>query len=141
MTHTKFSSPLLLESTLTRRFGCVSLVVMCNVMGQAAIVLAIILGFQQVSSGTEKSTPVSASDQAIRDSMVKMARQLGVTCNACHDVKNFKDGSMEKFKIAKEHMKVVELINTQGFTSKKAPKADCFMCHRGKSIPDYKEPR
>jgi hypothetical protein len=62
-----------------------------------------------------------------------------VTCNHCHDVKNFKSDKLETFKISKQHMRVVELLNTKGFTGPKAPRADCFMCHRGKAIPDYKE--
>ena len=113
-------------------------------MWNVIVVFALIFGVRSVSCGTEKTgskTVVTASELAQREAMVKMSRQLGVTCNHCHDVKNFKDPKLDNFKIAKDHMRIVDLLNAQGFTGKKAPKADCFMCHRGKSMPDYKEPR
>ncbi|MEQ1879000.1 MAG: hypothetical protein ABL958_20340 [Bdellovibrionia bacterium] len=115
-------------------------------MTRSTVIFALVFGVQAVSSGTEPAKPapkttVTALELAQREAMVKISRQLGVTCNHCHDVKDFKDAKLENFKIAKEHMRVVELLNTQGFTGKKAPKADCFMCHRGKAMPDYKEPR
>jgi len=77
---------------------------------------------------------------AKREFMVKIARQLGVTCNFCHDVNNFKDGSKPTYKVGKEHISVVELINSKGFIRSNSARADCYMCHRGKSIPEYKEP-
>lgn len=73
----------------------------------------------------------------MREYMLEISRQLGVTCNYCHDVKNFRNESMKTWKISKEHMHIVQLLNTRGFT--KGPKADCYMCHRGKATPDYKE--
>jgi hypothetical protein len=76
-----------------------------------------------------------------REYMVKVARQLGVTCNYCHDVKNFRSTALPAYKVAVEHTKIVDLLNTKGFLGPKAPRADCYMCHRGKAIPDYKEPR
>ena len=78
-------------------------------------------------------------DLLVREDMVKISHQLGVTCNHCHDVKNFKSDHLPAFQTAKQHMKVVELLNTKGFTGSKAPRADCYLCHRGKSTPDYKE--
>jgi len=78
-------------------------------------------------------------DLVKREYMVKISRQLGVTCNHCHDVNNFKSELMPTYKVAKEHMHIVDLLNKQGFKAKNDPKADCFMCHRGTSMPDYKE--
>ncbi len=72
-----------------------------------------------------------------REYMIEISRQLGVTCNACHDVKNFRNTSMKAWRTAKEHMNIVDLLNSRGFT--KGPRVDCYMCHRGKAIPDYKE--
>ena len=72
--------------------------------------------------------------------MIEISRHLGVTCNHCHDTSNFKDARKQEFKTTLAHMKIVSLLNKSGFTGKKDPKADCYMCHRGKHIPDYKEP-
>jgi hypothetical protein len=85
------------------------------------------------------TTPQVNHDQEIRtrDYMIEVSRQLGVTCNYCHDVKNFRQRDMKAWKTGKEHMRIVELLNTRGFTH--GPKADCYLCHRGKAVPDYRE--
>lgn len=72
--------------------------------------------------------------------MVNISRQLGVTCNYCHDMNNLKDRSMHTWKVAHEHIQIVKLLNQKGFKGSKGPRADCYMCHRGKTMPDYKEP-
>jgi hypothetical protein len=81
--------------------------------------------------------PTDPKFESERSSMIKMSRQLGVTCVYCHDVKNYKDGSMKTFKVAKDHESLVETLNKQ-YRHKISP-VDCFMCHRGKAIPDFKE--
>ncbi len=85
------------------------------------------------------TTPKVNPDQEIRmrDHMIEVSRQMGVTCNYCHDVKNFRNRDMKAWKKGKEHMRIVELLNTKGFIH--GPKADCYLCHRGKAVPDYKE--
>jgi hypothetical protein len=80
-------------------------------------------------------------DLAMREYMLKISRQLGVTCNHCHNVKNFKDNKMQNWKTSKEHMKIVHLLNTEGFVSPNAPKADCYMCHQGKAKYQFQEPK
>lgn len=72
-----------------------------------------------------------------RQQMLQWSQQLQVTCVHCHDAKNYKDSSMKTFKIAKDHSEIVELLNRDH--KNKIPKVDCYMCHRGKAIPDYKE--
>ena len=74
----------------------------------------------------------------VRDYMIEISRQLGVTCNYCHDVKNFRTNEMKTWKTGKDHIRIVELLNSKGFVN--GPKADCYLCHRGKVVPDYKEP-
>lgn len=90
-----------------------------------------------VTAYTQKS--ISEKDLAMRDYMLNISRQLGVTCNHCHDVKNFKDDKMTTHQISKQHMRVVHLLNTEGFVGKNALKVDCYMCHRGQAKPKYKE--
>ncbi|MGE3974865.1 MAG: photosynthetic reaction center cytochrome c subunit family protein [Bdellovibrionales bacterium] len=75
-----------------------------------------------------------------RDYMIKISRQLGVTCAYCHNVNNFKDKSMATYKVSAEHIHMVEMLNAKTFAARNGPKADCYMCHKGKAVPDYKEP-
>ncbi|WP_413558017.1 photosynthetic reaction center cytochrome c subunit family protein [Bdellovibrio sp. HCB209] len=79
-------------------------------------------------------------EEKIREEMVTISRELGVTCTECHNVQNFADDSKKSFKVSKEHMKLTQMLKDNGFDGKKGPAATCFMCHRGKLMPDYKEP-
>jgi nitrate/TMAO reductase-like tetraheme cytochrome c subunit len=79
-------------------------------------------------------------EEKIREEMVTISRELGVTCTECHNVQNFTDDSKKSFKVGKEHMKLTQMLKENGFDGKKGPAATCYMCHRGKLMPDYKEP-
>lgn len=126
---------------------------MCNVMGVfplSILACLALMAITDVAHGTAKAPPAkgqarraAADDFAVREAMLKMSKQLGVTCNFCHDLQNFRSDKNDKFKIAKDHMRIVDLLNSQGFSGagKRTVKADCFLCHRGKAVPDYKEPR
>ena len=74
----------------------------------------------------------------VRESMITMSRQLGVTCTYCHDIENFKSSTKPTFKIAKTHMGAVESLNA-GMVLGGKMKADCFMCHRGEAKYIYAE--
>ncbi len=90
------------------------------------------------STSPAEKKPIFDKDLARREEMLVMSRQLGVTCNHCHDPANFRDGKLKNFQIAKEHMRVVEFINSaKGWNSK--PKVDCYTCHKGSAKFDYKE--
>ncbi|MEK2688003.1 hypothetical protein [Bdellovibrio sp. GT3] len=80
------------------------------------------------------------TEEMIREEMVTISRELGVTCAECHNVQNFTDSSKKSFKVSKEHMKLTQMLKENGFDGKKGPTATCYMCHRGKVQPDYKEP-
>lgn len=83
---------------------------------------------------------LKAADEALRQQMMVISRQLGVTCTTCHTTKNFASNDKHEFKIAKDHMTITQLLIDHGFDGRdKRPKADCFMCHRGKLKPDYVE--
>jgi len=82
---------------------------------------------------------IKSNEEQIRQVMITMSRQLGVTCNTCHLTENFKSDKKEMFKVAKEHMRLTQLLIDSGMDGKKTPKADCYLCHRGKLQPDYKE--
>ncbi len=80
----------------------------------------------------DSSEKFKTEQEIIRVQMVQLSRELGVTCTECHSAKNWKDGSKANFKIAKEHMKTVEVLRANGFNGKRGPEASCFMCHQGK---------
>ncbi len=78
-------------------------------------------------------------DTLTRESMVVIARQLGVTCTHCHDPSNFKSTQLPTHKIAQEHIRITNLLNSkEGFDGK--PTVDCYSCHRGEASPAFREP-
>lgn len=108
----------------------------------SAIILftLVLIGFLQPGY-SESVSQLKSADEDIRRSMVQMSRQLGVECTTCHISKNFASSEKTQFRVAREHMKLTQLLIDNGMNGKnKQPKADCFMCHRGKLMPDYKEP-
>jgi hypothetical protein len=73
-------------------------------------------------------------DFLTRQTMIQISKQLGVTCTHCHDTKNFKSTALPTWKTAKDHMRVVQLLNSkEGFNG--SPKVDCFTCHQGMAKP------
>jgi hypothetical protein len=88
----------------------------------------------------ETVTQFVTKEEDIRENMIRISRELGVTCATCHNVQNFKADDKKTYQISKEHMKITQMLKESGFDGKKGPAANCFMCHRGKLTPDYKEP-
>jgi len=84
---------------------------------------------------------LKSDEEQMRDLMVTMSRQLGVTCTTCHHTDNFKSDKKVEFRIAKEHMKITQLLIDSGMDGKKGPKASCYMCHRGVLKPASQEPQ
>lgn len=105
-----------------------------------SILLSFILTLGAV---TYSQTPekIKQTEEEIRQEMITISRQLGVTCSECHNVKNFTDDSKKTFKASLKHMKMVELLKLNGFSGSNAePEASCFMCHKGKLRFKHKEP-
>ena len=75
----------------------------------------------------------------MRQYMFEISGQLGVTCQYCHDVNNFRSSQKLPFKIAKDHMRVTQMLNERGFKGK--PAVTCYMCHKGTAKPDYLPPK
>lgn len=84
---------------------------------------------------------LKANEEEVRQQMLAMSRQLGVTCTTCHKTENFVADDLPAFKTARAHIKLTQLLIDGGFDGSKKgqPKADCYLCHRGKLIPDYRE--
>lgn len=87
----------------------------------------------------QSAEAVKQQEDAVRKQMVAISRQLGVTCTVCHKTDNFKSSEKMQFRVALEHIKLTQLLIDNGMDGKKSPMADCYMCHRGKLSPDYKE--
>lgn len=101
----------------------------------------LVLGILWVQSTHSQSvTSFVSEEERIREQMITISRELGVTCTECHKVTNFADGSKKTFKVSLDHMKLTQMLKQNGMDGKKGPEATCYMCHRGKLMPDYKEP-
>lgn len=87
----------------------------------------------------QSAQKIKLKEEEIRHSMVTISRQLGVTCTECHNMKKLADDSLKSFQVAREHMKIVEILKLNGMDGKKGPEASCFMCHRGQMSVPYKE--
>lgn len=98
------------------------------------------VGFvQNFSARAESAQKIKAKEEEIRQNMILISRQLGVTCTECHNMKNLRDNSLKSFKVAQEHIKIVEVLKLNGLDGKKGPEASCYMCHRGQMQIPYKE--
>lgn len=106
-----------------------------------ALFLSVSLLFLGSLTEAEPVSKFVTKEEKIRDDMVVISRQLGVTCTECHNVSNFASGDKKSFKVGKDHMKLTQMLKDNGFDGKKGPMASCYMCHRGKLIPEYKEPQ
>lgn len=82
-------------------------------------------------ANAESAQKILSKEEEIRKKMIEISKQLGVTCNECHNMKNLADDSSKNFQVAREHIKAVEALKALGFDGKKSPEASCFMCHRG----------
>ncbi len=101
--------------------------------------IALFLISVSIPSQAQTATKVKTDEELIRENMVVISRQLGVTCTVCHNTDNFKSDKLTTFKVAKEHMKLTQLLIDSGMNGKTSQKADCYLCHRGKLQPDSVE--
>ena len=99
--------------------------------------IAVPLSFALFLSYSEADKESKDWDLQKREEMVRMSRQLGVTCTHCHDVTNLRKTDKPPYKIALDHIRITTLLNQEGFKGK--PKVDCFLCHRGAAKPPYHE--
>lgn len=109
----------------------------------AALVMLSIFAYQKLSFDLSQAEAQSAqkiirSESQIREEMIIISENLGVTCTECHNVQNFKDGSKKNHKVSLEHMKITALLREQGWNGKSGPDATCYMCHRGQLRPPIK---
>lgn len=81
--------------------------------------------------------PETITKTELLDTMKLVTKSLDVKCNFCHrtDVRDYASDEIEKKVIAREMMRMVEMINGEHFTWSGAPEATCFMCHHGQRKP------
>ena len=108
------------------------------VIGFASLVVILLLISPR--GYTESAQKLKMQEKEIREQMLTISEDLSVTCSECHNLNNFKDNSKKGFKVGLEHMKLVEILKERGMDGKRGPEATCYMCHRGKLMPDYKRP-
>jgi hypothetical protein len=106
------------------------------VFGAAIFIVLLILSPKGYS---ESASKMKTNEDQVRKEMITISRQLGVTCNECHNIQKFASDEKKPFKVAKDHMRIVETLRGNGFDGKKGPEATCYMCHQGELRPDYKE--
>ena len=61
---------------------------------------------------------------------------LGVECSFCHEPPDFAKDTEGKRR-ARNMIKMVQNLNSEVFTWPNAPRATCFMCHRGQQKPEF----
>jgi cytochrome c-type biogenesis protein CcmH/NrfF len=105
----------------------------------ASVLTLFLCLFTALHAIAQTPSKLKSQEEQIREVMVTMSRQLGVTCTSCHNTDNFKSDKMDNFRLAREHMKLTQVLIDQGMDGKRGPKADCYMCHRGKLKPDFRE--
>jgi nitrate/TMAO reductase-like tetraheme cytochrome c subunit len=114
------------------------------VLLSAALTIVLTAALTAVSGGlaqAQTAAKLKTDEELMREQMVSMSKQLGVTCTSCHNAENFKSDKKIEFKVAKEHMKLTQLLIDAGMNGQnKAPKASCYMCHRGELHPAYQMP-
>lgn len=93
-------------------------------------------GFSQ----SQSPSVLKKDSMEYREMMETISRQLGVTCTTCHNTNNFAESKKREFAIAKEHLRIVQVLIDAGMDGRNSqPKADCYMCHRGELKPAYRE--
>lgn len=103
------------------------------------LVFVSILALHASGSG-QSPVKIKSEEDLVRENMLSISRQLGVTCNTCHISENFKSDKKVEFKIAKEHIKITQILIDSGLNGKAGPMASCYMCHRGTLNPPFKPP-
>lgn len=87
---------------------------------------------------SQSAQKLKEQEEKVREYMLEISKDLNVTCTECHKTDNFKDDRMHTFKVSREHIKIVEVLKSNGFNGKDGPMATCYMCHRGELKPAYK---
>ncbi len=102
------------------------------------LILCILLFMTFLNAQTPNK--IKKSEEDIREDMIKISRQLGVTCTECHTTKNFRLTDKTAYKVSLVHLKMVDVLRQNGLSGKNGEsEASCYTCHRGQLHFDHKE--
>jgi hypothetical protein len=89
-----------------------------------------------------KVLPEDIKKEELLNIMKAFNKALGVRCNHCHTMQPKPDwaADTDHKKIARSMMTMTQKISHDYFTWPDAPKATCFMCHRGAEKPVFTPP-
>lgn len=90
---------------------------------------------------SESARDLKLDEDAVREQMLQITKELGTTCTECHKINDFKDAAKPGFQVGLRHMKLVAVMKANGFDGKKDPEANCYMCHRGQLRPPARPPK
>jgi len=75
----------------------------------------------------------------LRPMMQAFNAGLGVECGFCHEPPDYAKDTEHKER-ARDMIEMVRYLNSEVFTWPNAPRATCFMCHRGHEDPEFQPP-
>lgn len=67
-----------------------------------------------------------------------VAKELGVKCIFCHNIRDYSSDEKEKKVAAREMMRMVMHINKNTMQPMELHEVSCWVCHRGLKHPDHK---
>ncbi|MCX7979406.1 MAG: hypothetical protein N2578_10450, partial [Bdellovibrionaceae bacterium] len=68
-------------------------------------VFALVLTLPPVSGASalaQSAAKIKMNEKEMREYMLEISRQLGVSCRECHSLANFRDGSLPTYQVALE---------------------------------------
>ena len=109
--------------------------------GLAALALATVAATADAAGKNTKYFPKDISNEELQTAMKRIKNSVGAQCSTCHVVvpaKQWEKDTPTKT-TALKMLQMCDQIKKDLFTWKDAPKeATCFMCHHGKTKPEYK---
>ena len=66
-----------------------------------------------------------------------VAKELGVKCIYCHNLKDYASDEKEKKVAAREMMRMVMHINKNTMKPMELHEVSCWVCHRGQKHPEH----
>ena len=81
--------------------------------------------------------PEDITKDELLQTMKLITKSLGVKCEFCHrtETRDYASDEIKEKLVARKMMQMVERMNRELFNWEDAPKATCFMCHRGERKP------
>ncbi|MFP5519363.1 MAG: hypothetical protein ACLGGX_05630 [Bdellovibrionia bacterium] len=106
------------------------------------LVVSLTLLFATEGTLAQSAESLKKTEAQIRQEMLQISAELGVTCGECHNLQNFTSPEKPLYKISLDHIRLTQMLRERGMNSKNGqPEASCYMCHRGQLKFNYKAPQ